>query len=351
LVVEPLRPLIQMGMSGLPPLPPPLQELTTIPKHLAAIEVHFGLEPQTTTSVVLEGVDESSAAKLKELLERGIDMGLQAIDAQVEGNLTKDDSPTGRAGAQYMKRMMRSVVAAIQRKLDGKRLTVRVEGEGAGMYATSGVLVALLLPAVQSAREAARRAQAQNNLKQIGLAFHNYADVYQHFPPAVVIGKDGKTPHSWRVAILPFVDGQAIYNQYKFDEPWDSENNKKLISQMPAVFREPGADPATSFSSYYVLTGETTIFGPKDGAKFAEITDGTSNTILAVEAKRDIPWSKPEDIAYDPAEPLPKLGGWRPNGYNTLLADGSVRFISDMIDEMTLRALFTKAGGEVVNLP
>jgi prepilin-type processing-associated H-X9-DG protein len=347
-VVEQLRPLIQMGIAGLPPLPPPLQELTTVPKHLAVVEIHFGLEPQTITSVVLEGINEASAAKLEEILERGIEMGLETIDAQVDGNLVMNDSATGRASAQYMKRIARSMVAAIQRDRDGKRLTVRMEGAGAGMYATSGILVALLLPAVQAAREAARRSQAMNNLKQIGLAFHNYADVYQHFPAATVLGPDGKTPHSWRVAILPYIDGQALYGQYKFDEPWDSENNRKLISQMPAVFREPGADPASSFSSYYVLTGEATIFGVKTGAKFADIIDGTSNTILAVEAKRDIPWTKPEDIAYDPAKPLPELGGWRLNGYNALFADGSVRFISESIDEMTLRALFTRAGGEAI---
>jgi len=166
-----------------------------------------------------------------------------------------------------------------------------------------------------------------------------------------VIGKDGKTPHSWRVAILPYVEGQAVYNQYKFDEPWDSESNKKLIGQMPATLRDPGADPKSEFSSYFALTGESTVFGPKEGAKIQEILDGTSNTILIVEAKRDIPWTKPEDIAYDPAKPLPKLGGLRPNGYNTAFADGSVRFISQTIDEMTLRALITRAGGEPVQAP
>ena len=88
------------------------------------------------------------------------------------------------------------------------------------------------------------------------------------------------------------------------------------------------------------------------------ITDGTSNTILVVEAERDIPWTKPEDIAYDPDKPLPKFGG-RPlpagisgaNGFLASFADGSVRFISDTTDEVTLRALITKAGGEVVQVP
>jgi hypothetical protein len=210
------------------------------------------------------------------------------------------------------------------------------------------MLNATVLPAIISARQVNRGAQAMNNLKQIALAFHLYADFHNHFPAAAVIGPDGKTPHSWRVAILPFLDAKPLYDQYKFDEPWDSENNKKLIPQMPAVFRDPSEVPTSTFSSYFVLTGETTIFDRKEGVPLAAIRDGLSNTILLVEAKRDIPWTKPEDIAYDPAKPLPKLGGRRPKGFNAALADGSVRFIADTVNEMTLRALFTKAGGEMI---
>ena len=171
-----------------------------------------------------------------------------------------------------------------QAKLTADGNIARLQADAQIDAADTGI--AALAPAIMAAREAAKRTQSMNNLKQIGLAFHNYHDVNGHFPTAAVIGPNGKTPHSWRVAILPFIEGTAIYNQYKFDEPWDSENNKKLISQIPIVFRDPGAEPADHSSSYYVLTGETTIFGPKDGAKIATITDGTSNTILAVEAKR-----------------------------------------------------------------
>ncbi|HVC93271.1 MAG TPA: DUF1559 domain-containing protein [Pirellulales bacterium] len=211
--------------------------------------------------------------------------------------------------------------------------------------------IAAIMPAIMAAREAAKRAQAQNNLKQIGLAFNNHGVVYKRFPAAAVIGPDGKTPHSWRVAILPFLDAKSLYDQYKFDEPWDSENNTKVLAQMPAVYRDPGADPASTFSSYYVLTGDQTIFGMEGGTPYAAVRDGLSHTILVVEAKREIPWTKPDDIACDPAKPLPKLGGWRPNGFNILLADGSVRFISDTIDEVTFRAWLTRAGNDVVPIP
>ena len=89
-------------------------------------------------------------------------------------------------------------------------------------------MIALLLPAVQSAREAARRAQCSNNLKQIGLAFHNYHDSYGCLPPAYIPDGNGQPMHSWRVLILPFVEQSPLYDQYDFDEPWNGPNNSKL---------------------------------------------------------------------------------------------------------------------------
>ncbi len=204
-----------------------------------------------------------------------------------------------------------------------------------------------------AAREAARRATSQNNMKHLALALHNYADARGHFPPAVVLGPDGKTPHSWRVEILPYLEitGVQLHKQYKMDEPWDSDNNKKILLQMPSVFRSPNDNEKSFHTAYFAVTGPETIFFDAKGTKFQQITDGTSNTIMLVEAKRDIPWTKPEDIPVDADKPLPKLGGWTEGGFNATFADGSVRMVADKVDEDVLRALFTKAGREPVSLP
>ena len=210
----------------------------------------------------------------------------------------------------------------------------------------------MLLPAVNASREAARRAQCVNSLKQIGLAMHNYENAKGGLPPAVLYGPDGKTPYSWRVALLPYLDANDVYSQYRFDEPWDGPNNRKLIPKMPPFYACPNDGQAipSHNTSYFVLTGPATLFPDrKEGMKFSEITDGISNTIQVVEAKHEVPWTKPEDISYDANKPLPKLGGFHPGGFNAAFADGAVRFISERVDQTVFRSLITGAGGEVIS--
>ncbi|HSG73100.1 MAG TPA: DUF1559 domain-containing protein, partial [Planctomycetaceae bacterium] len=218
-------------------------------------------------------------------------------------------------------------------------------GEGAGE------MIALLVPAVTQARTAAKRSQSMNNMKQIGLAMHNYADTHKHFPPAVVIGPDGKTPHSWRVAILPYIDQAELYQAYRQDEPWDSEHNKKLLEQIPGVYRSPSDDELSTNSSYFVFVGKGTAFESKTGNRFADITDGTSNTLLAVETKQEVPWTKPEDLTFDPDKDVTELGGYYERGFIALICDGSVRFISEDLDEKILKLLIQRNDGQPIPNP
>lgn len=217
-------------------------------------------------------------------------------------------------------------------------------------------IVPVLAEQLRSSRLAAQRTVAVNGLKQIGLAFHNYQSVNNHFPPAVVIGPDGKTPHSWRIELLPFLEQQELFNAYKMDEPWDGPNNIKLVDKMPAVFMAVGSDGAPfgrgNKCGVFVVAGKGTLFDGPKGKSIFEITDGTSNTILAVSMAKDIPWTKPEDIPFDAAvegQPLPKFGGLDPRGFNVLIADGSVRFLPNSIDPKVLRVLFTYNGGEIID--
>ena len=162
----------------------------------------------------------------------------------------------------------------------------------------TGEIVAMLVPAVQAARTAAKRTQSMNNLKQIGLAMHNYHDVHKHLPPAVVMGPDGKTPHSWRVEILPYIDQSALYQEYRMNEPWDSDHNKKVLEKIPPVYLSPMDDPHSTNTSYFALTGKGTSFESPEGQKFRDFTDGLSNTLMVVETKKAVPWTKPERYSH-----------------------------------------------------
>jgi len=209
--------------------------------------------------------------------------------------------------------------------------------------------IAPIAAALTASRAAAKRSQSVNNLKQIALAFHNAHDAYRAFPNSKTnLNAANKVPMSWRVAILPFIEQAALYNEYRQDEPWDSENNIKLLARMPAIYRHADEPDDSTNTSYVVATGEEVIFGSSKKSTMSQIQDGTSNTLMVMEAKTNIPWTKPEDFEYASNKPLPQFGGFSAEGFNAALADGSVRFIAKAIDEKTLRALLTARGMEII---
>ena len=206
--------------------------------------------------------------------------------------------------------------------------------------------------AVAMVRQAEERQLGGDNLKQLAIAMLKFADDHGgELPPAAILSKDGKHLLSWRVAILPYLEEDDLYRQFKLDEPWTSPHNLKLLEKMPKVFASPreveGQKPFTTFYQVFV--------GPKTEASFelarkvklpGDFPDGTTSTFLIVEAKEPVPWTKPEDIPYSSKGLLPKLGGIFSDGFNAAMADGSVRFIKRTTSENTLRALITPAGGD-----
>jgi hypothetical protein len=191
------------------------------------------------------------------------------------------------------------------------------------------------------------RAQSQNNLRQIGIALHNYRSSHGHFPPATVTGPDGRPLYSWRVELLPFLGHAQLYRRLRRDLPWDHPDNKKLLAKVPAVFALPGAK-ATDQTHYQAVVGPGAAFEGKKGVTIASFTDGTSNTLMVVETAQPVHWAAPGDLAFTPGKPL-ALGAAR-SGFNGLMADGTTHFFPANLDPMVLTALCTRAGGEVVDL-
>ncbi len=233
----------------------------------------------------------------------------------------------------------------------GMAVTGIVLGGLSSTLVVPAVLVALLLPAVQAAREAARRAQCVNNLKQIALAMHNYESAYGCFPPVATYGKDGKPLVSWRVLILPYLGQQSRYEQFHLDEPWDSPHNKPLGEHGPNVFKCPSEPISEELTAYEVVVDPHSMFtGEPKGVTVASVVDGTSNTVLVVESTSPVPWTKPEDLSLAGGDLALEMGSKHPGGLNAAMADGSIRFFKNSfnnpISPQLLKGLITRTGWE-----
>jgi hypothetical protein len=212
------------------------------------------------------------------------------------------------------------------------------------------VAASWFIPRLASSPRFNPQARSTNNLKQIGLALHNYHAMHNRFPPAYSVDNEDKPLLSWRVYILPYVEQAQLYQQFHLDEPWDSKHNKKLLPQIPPVYRSRGSRAAPEKTSYLAVRGPRTIFPGKDPVSIDQITDGTSNTIMVVQTPDAlaVEWTRPDDFVPDAKDPAKRLLD-STKSVLSLFADGSVHYLSAKIDADTLRALFDRADGRAVN--
>jgi hypothetical protein len=240
-----------------------------------------------------------------------------------------------------------------------KTATVHSEGTTVTASAQSKLDLAVFAAMALQVRRRAESVTSQNNLKQIVLAMHDFNDANGSTPPPAICGKDGKPLLSWRVAILPYIEQENLFRQFKLDEPWDSPNNKKLLAQMPKTYAPVHGKTKQPYSTYYqVFVGPDAPFQiiPDNGPLGASgpviprnFPDGLSQTILVAEAGEAVPWTKPDDIAFDEKKPVPSLGGDFGFGFHVGMGDGSVLFIKNTIDEKLLKLLIMPADGNVID--
>lgn len=330
-----------------------------IPDLVASVDLALNITNSSPTVMVIHANDAASADKLDSLYELGMELQRKQARAEAAQLLASHD-PLERAMGKYIERMSNTSVDAYKYERHGDDL-ILFELSAANsspqaqlvMVAMSGVLVALLLPAIQAAREAARKNQSLYKLKQLLLAMHTYADSHKVLPPHASYSADGKPLLSWRVHMLPYLEEQALYEQFHLDEPWDSPHNRTLIEKMPAIYQNPNVS-ATGKTNYLAFVGPACVLdGSPNGISFARISDGSSRTVVIAEADADqaVEWTKPDDIEFEPNRPLAGLGNLRPGGFNVGYCDGRAQFLSKEIDPGVFKALVTRNGRETVQLP
>ncbi len=224
-------------------------------------------------------------------------------------------------------------------------------------------VVMCLMSSDSGMREAGRRAQCVYNLKQIMIAMHNYHDTWKTFPPAYIPDANGKPMHSWRVLLLPYLEQQPLYDQYKFDEPWDGPNNRKLHNaNVRSLYCQSQHRLAQTETNYYVVVGPQTAFPGARPVTTSEITDGRHRTIFVVEAQsRGNHWMEPVDITFvealrqfrstdfDEAHRSETFLHEYLAGGNVAFGDGSVHFIPNGVSLTTWDKMLSAADGRAIS--
>lgn len=217
------------------------------------------------------------------------------------------------------------------------------------VIAIVGILAALLIPAVQRSREAALRTMCANNYKQVGIALIRFHDTNGGLPPAS-LPTPGASGVSWRVAILPYLEQNNLYEQFAINEPWNSATNLKAASIIPKVYECPSGSLASPGTTYHqALVGKNSAFSESRGTRFSAFLKGVSGTIFTAESKTSVAWASSSDLSFglDAASLLPKVGGYpHAYGFHALFGDGSVRFLQATIGAAEFREMASRTGSE-----
>ncbi len=208
-------------------------------------------------------------------------------------------------------------------------------------------------PDEESPRETDLIVKSASNLSRIAKAIHAHLDANNYdFPAAAIASRNGTPLLSWRVAILPYLGKteKALYAEFKHDEPWDSPHNKALLAKMPKVYAPLVSKKGEKNVTYYQgFVGGGALFDKNQKVNINNVTDGTSNTLMIVEAETPVPWTKPEDLSFAAGKPLAKLGGQFKDGFVAVTADGAPRFIKKSMEPRLLMEMITRGGGEVID--
>jgi hypothetical protein len=222
------------------------------------------------------------------------------------------------------------------------------------MLVCGGVLAMLLIPAVQSARTAARRMSSYNNVRIMSLALLNYESTYRALPPAYTVDADGNRLHSWRTLLLPFMDSSGLAQKIDMSKPWNHPDNAFALDYDIPGFRSPLGNTKPGYTSYLAVVDASTALIGGQSTKLQEITDGTSNTIWIYETSdsKAVHWMEPtdgsiQDFQDEVTSTLPKPVSGTVCGF----VDGLATFLPNSTSPADVQGFATRDGGELVTAP
>jgi hypothetical protein len=270
---------------------------------------------------------------------------LQAAQAQVL-KLLDQFAPARPGPARALYRQLLKPFESAFRQLPirraGNSVQVRWQADGA----TAALALGVAAPLARRAHESAAHHATAASLQRLVHAMHDYHEYYRHFPPAATY-KGDQPLLSWRVALLESLGYGRWYRQFRLDEPWDSPHNLKLLPNMPVEYAPANMPTQEPYHTYYqVFVGPGAPFAKDRAPRLGDFTDGLDKTFLIVEGRKAVPWTKPDDVPFGAGAPRPALGGQFPGVFFAALADSRVMILPRAVDDATLRALITPAGGE-----
>ena len=322
-----------------PQLPPPFENVDggLIADHVRWASMTLDLSPQLLVAATIQTSDPTVAQHAEVAIVKAL---------QLAAALTRE---AGEPQANVPEEVV-EVVEGLRPQIDGARVSLTL-GDDPQEVAAIAKLVA---QPIGRARQSARRAQRMNQFRQIAVAMHNHAVSHKTFPAAAIYDDQGRPLLSWRVAILPYLEELELYQQFRLDEPWDSEHNRRLIPLMPAIYADPDPGPQhklgdQGLTTYQVPVGEGTVFSGTVGMKLGQITDGTSKTVLAVEVVPDraVVWTRPSDWQVDWNNPLDGVRREDGRPFTTIRCDGAAHIVSGDVDAAVWVTQLTATAGDI----
>jgi hypothetical protein len=332
-------------------MPAELLPLAELPELIDTMQLNASFDNKSAKlNLTMTGLDEDASERIDDIVTNGLaDLRESSVDLIGQSMPLRGMSEEMQAAADvYAKRLSKQIFGAISSKRSGMDVTLVADTE---IGIAGGIVISSFLsPMDRMLRSITRQLDSSNNFKMVMLAMHNYHAAYNRLPAPAIRNADGKPLLSWRVALLPFLEEQALYQQFRLDEAWDSEHNLPLSKRLPKVYATAGLRLPPGQTVVHAVVGEKIGMRPKDKTGFRDILDGTSNTILILESTADsaVPWSKPADVEIDMEDPLANFIGSPKKSFGVGFADGSVKRLNDDIEVEKFKALLTRAGAEVI---